>query len=401
MMQAVLSNAAHPEYGAATIPFPIPRDEYDDCIASLKVLEIGSASKRDCKVDEICGAWPVLKRLEGTPVNLDELDYLTKRLDSFDVGEAAQFQAMAEKLDLNSMTDLINLTFCCQQATVIADFTDLEAVGRDHYLNLNGGCASTEDLNNLDGYETALLLIDSGAGTITPYGVVYDNGMKLDHIYDGSHLPEFFYENCIASISLSLEGYPDKCEKLYFPCADSKIDRALRRLGAERPSQCAAKLDTDQLCDAVRGMFEEEFELNEHLDTLNALARCYQSFDAQTLDKFHTVFDTAWPQTPEEALYLAENIYDFMVVDGVSTAEEYGRYMIQESGHFELDPNLEDYVDFESYGRRRIQEEHGILGDRGYVAYLGMDSEVKEIMARIIPNEQPSQGQHMGGIRME
>ena len=72
MIQAVLSNAAHPEYGAATIPFPIPRDEYDDCIASLKVLEIGSASKRDCKVDEICGAWPVLKRLEGTPVNLDE-----------------------------------------------------------------------------------------------------------------------------------------------------------------------------------------------------------------------------------------------------------------------------------------------------------------------------------------
>ena len=80
------------------------------------------------------------------------------------------------------MTDLINLTFCCQQVTVIADFTDLEAVGRDHYLNLNGGCASTEDLNNLDGYETALLLIDSGAGTITPYGVVYDNGMKLEHI---------------------------------------------------------------------------------------------------------------------------------------------------------------------------------------------------------------------------
>ena len=79
----------------------------------------------------------------------------------------------------------------------------------------------------------------------------------------------------------------------------------------------------------------------------------------------------------------------------------YGRYMIQESGHFELDPNLEDYVDFESYGKRRIQEEHGILGDRGYVAYLGMDSEVKEIMARNIPSEQHSQGLQPGGMRME
>lgn len=90
--------------------------------------------------------------MEGNPVNLDELDYLAKRLDSFDVGEAAQFQAMAEKLNLNGMTDLINLTFCCQQAMVITDFTDLEAVGRNHYMNLNGGCASTEDHNNLDGY---------------------------------------------------------------------------------------------------------------------------------------------------------------------------------------------------------------------------------------------------------
>ena len=25
MMQAILGNAAHPEYGVATIPFPIPR----------------------------------------------------------------------------------------------------------------------------------------------------------------------------------------------------------------------------------------------------------------------------------------------------------------------------------------------------------------------------------------
>ena len=28
MMSAVLSNPGHPEYGVATIPFPIPRDQY-------------------------------------------------------------------------------------------------------------------------------------------------------------------------------------------------------------------------------------------------------------------------------------------------------------------------------------------------------------------------------------
>ena len=167
MMQAVLSNYDHPEYGVATIPFPIPREQFDHCIKLEETMEIGKASAKDCHVDEIRSAWPVLNRLEGQVINLDELDYLAKRLDSFDTGEAAQFQAMAEKLDLTDLKDLINLTFCCQKATVITDFSDLEAVGRDHYMNLHGGGASVQELEDLDGVETAILLIDSGGGTVT------------------------------------------------------------------------------------------------------------------------------------------------------------------------------------------------------------------------------------------
>ena len=137
MIQAVISNKGHPEYGVATIPFPIPREEYGHVMEMAEALKIGDASEQDCQVDEIIfGAWPVLKRLENTQVNLDEMDYLAKRLDSFGVGEAAQFQAMAEKLDLRGMADFINLTFCCQHATVITDFSDLEAIGRAHYLNI-------------------------------------------------------------------------------------------------------------------------------------------------------------------------------------------------------------------------------------------------------------------------
>lgn len=32
ILHAVLSNAAHPEYDVLTIPFPIPREEFDHCI---------------------------------------------------------------------------------------------------------------------------------------------------------------------------------------------------------------------------------------------------------------------------------------------------------------------------------------------------------------------------------
>ena len=79
MMEAVLSNADHPEYGVATIPLPIPRNQYDHCVALLEALEIGDASEADCRVDSLDSAWPVLNRLVSTKVNLDELDYLAKR----------------------------------------------------------------------------------------------------------------------------------------------------------------------------------------------------------------------------------------------------------------------------------------------------------------------------------
>ena len=75
MMQAILGNAAHPEYGVATIPFPIPRAEYANCVALLEALEISDARDRDCQVQEIRGPWPALKRLEEQLVNLDQFEF--------------------------------------------------------------------------------------------------------------------------------------------------------------------------------------------------------------------------------------------------------------------------------------------------------------------------------------
>ena len=204
MIQAVLGNPRHPEYGVATIPFPIPHDQYAHCMELLEALEIGDAVKADCQVQEINSFYSVLKRTEMLTVNVEELNYLAKRLDSFDTGEAAQFQAMAHKLELFELKDLINLTFCCQQATVITDFSDLSAVGRDHYMNLHGGSAKTEELDALDGEETARRLIESGNGTITPYGVVYDNGMKLEQVYDGRFFP-CYYRSPLGGILLAAD----------------------------------------------------------------------------------------------------------------------------------------------------------------------------------------------------
>ena len=391
-MQAVLSNARHPEYGEAIISFPIPGNEYDHCLELLEALGIGDPVERDCFIREMRQGPPVLKRLTGCNVTLDELDYLTKRLDSFDDQEMAKFQGAAVSCGCQGIVELINLTFSCQQVTIITDFSDLDEIGQNHYMDLNGGTARAEDLKSLDGRKMALDLIESGGGRGTPYGVVYDNGMKLSQLYDGRHFPEYFYESCLASVILSLPDRPMERETLYFPCAESKIARALRRLAVKRPEQCMAMLDTDEIADAVRGVFEGEYPLNEHLYTLNALTRCLQKLDGQALEDFHTVFDTVWPETPEEVLYLAEELRNFTVVPDISSAEEYGWFLITKSEHLDVDPKLEDCIDYQKYGQRRIREEGGRFGDRGYVAYLGTKPEIRSIMDRNLSESQMNRG---------
>ena len=380
MMEAVLSNSDHPEFGEVTIPLPIPREQYDHCIELVTALEIGSAVNSDCHVNEFCKGWPVFYRLEGTQVNLDELDYLAKRLESFDVGEYSQFQAMAEKLDLTSMKDLINLTFCCQQATVITDFSDLGAIGRDHYMNTHGGCVGTEELENLDGEETAILLIEGSEGTVTRYGVVYDNGMQLSQLYDGKHLPGYHYEADMIMVGLVSRQEPENTKNvtwIYLPASKGQIERAIQRSGIVDPKDMCFRMGDS--------MFPEEVDVAldfrcEDIYELNELAQAVGKLSHDDCIKLGAAVSIARPECASQIRHLAENLDLFEFAPGAHTPAEYGKYMIQESGHFEYDPNLDEFYDYEKYGLQHMDQESGMFTNRGYIAYQGTLS-LEELMA--------------------
>ena len=333
VIQAVLSNAQHPEYGQVTIPFPIPNQNYDCTIELLEPLEIGDTLRQDCQVDELDSFYTVLNALIGTQVTLDELDYLAKRLDSFDDGEAAQFQGMAHKLGLSKIKDLINLTFCCQKATVITDFSDLEKIGREHYMNLNGGCARTEDLEALDGTETAYLLIDSGAGTVTPYGVAYDNSMKLEPLYNGRQFPEYLYDN--SSMGLKIVPAENQApELLWLPASEQQIRRTLLRAGWQDPDHADYTIDVFLLQKEAGRILNEK---RDSLHSLNAMCGAIAKLEQKDRDKLEAVIVFAEPENAGAIRRLAENLEQFDFIPGIHTPEEYGRYMIRESGRFEYD----------------------------------------------------------------
>ena len=115
---------------------------------------------------------------------------------------------------------------------------------------------------------------------------------------------------------------------------------------------------------------EKLFEQSEIFAYNNAAAAMARLEESQ-YEKFAAAVDYAHPQTPEQYQKLAESLDMFEFIPAAQDADDVGRHLILESGHFEVDPNLEDYIDFEAYGQDHMRCSEGKFGEHGYIAYAG------------------------------
>lgn len=86
------------------------------------------------------------------------------------------------------------------------------------------------------------------------------------------------------------------------------------------------------------------------------------------------------PRTADEVFYLVDSMYEFELFDGIKDIKSYGRYMICESGHFEYDSNLEEYIDFKRYGREKMAQEEGTFTNEGYIIYHGYNQKLANLL---------------------
>ena len=401
VIQAVLSNPRRPECDQITIPFPIPVDQYDKTIEMLQAIDLGFSVNRDCTVDEVNSRYNVLNTLVGTLVNIDQLDYLAKRLDGFCAGEVSQFQAMAHKLGLSEIKDFINLTYCCQQTTVITDFSDLEQIGKDHTMTLNGGAMPIDQYQAVNGKEAALQLINGGRGVITPYGVVYDNGMKLEPAYNGHQFPSYLYDHSLLVLEITpkrglVEG--SNPEYLYLPASKHQIERTLLRVGITSPHDAQIRIDCDELPEKVDEALDIEHLSGDDIPAFNRMCQSIEPLKEADMEKLNAVVLFAEAGDMMAVRQLAENLDLFDFVPGLQTPEEYGRHMIRESGHFDYDENLEGFYDYRRYGEQQLRQEGGQFNECGYVVYQGTMPLEELMMEDPAEKHQREQGLQMGGL---
>ena len=371
MFEATLKNRSQPELGTLTVTFPIPEERYENVIFALKKLQIGDERKQDCCIDSIHAPnCPALCRMNGTLANVDELDWLGKKLESFDQYELLQFNAAAERFGLYSADELIDLSFCASEMTVISDFGDLEKVGRKHYLTVHGA-ADTKELERLNGKEIAQALITGQPGIVTQLGVVYDNGVQLEPVYNRKQLPQnWIAETCIMEVEIGAKGAEtaNAHEWGQLPASRIKLERAMLRAGIASCGEMQILFSGSRFPDAVDCALDFE---HESLFELNRLCQTCAYFLDADFEKLGAVCQMAKPTCAANIRQMAENLDQFDFAPNVHTPEELGKYMIQQSGHYEYDENLEDFYNYGDYGVKRMLQEDGVFVDRGYVSYRG------------------------------
>ena len=163
-----------------------------------------------------------LSVLQDRFIDLDEVNYLAKRMDSFDRNEKKQFFAAASHCGFMQVKDLINLTFNLSCFTLVQDLSSMESVGRLHQLTLSGGLGE-EDMEPSVFAKIGRELLESGRGKVTEYGILFVNEeIPFDEVYDGQVFPEYYYENCLCEVMMD---YRERRNMPIFPVRNRPLKK--------------------------------------------------------------------------------------------------------------------------------------------------------------------------------
>ena len=176
MIKIRIRNADH----EIDVRFPIRENELYAKLAEIHAIE-GRDALQSAFVTEVY--WPEeLSVLKDRFANLDELNYLGKRMESFDSLEYDQFLIGISKLDSKEVKDLINLTFNLNHFTLCQDVSSYGKIGREYVLNTEGAVPANDE----DDPKYAAIgkeLIDKGLTQITERGLLKaerKEGLPLD-----------------------------------------------------------------------------------------------------------------------------------------------------------------------------------------------------------------------------
>ena len=313
--------------------------------------------------------------LQDRFVNLDEVNFLGKRMDGFFGDEEYQFYEAMKSEGFDTLPNLINLSFNLDRYPLIRDISDMGKIGREYLLTVKG-CLPADDEDDPKYAEFGRELIQFGKGVFTEHGLLFvDENTPFQKLYDGQVFPPYVYDSDVLCIARA--DYNGKSEYLYLPCEEKAIDKALARLGAAPEN---AKITLEDFSVNNPKWFErfKQIAADEGVYELNGLANAINSADTD-LKKLWLVAEYAEVEEAGQLARLAENIGCLKIIEDVNDYEDVGRYIVVNNDCYALHPELEDYFDFNGFGEH-IAEEYGGKFVGGNFIYNDTDTSLLDIL---------------------
>ncbi|MDD4495260.1 MAG: hypothetical protein PHV32_13130 [Eubacteriales bacterium] len=356
----------------------------------LNSIGIHDPTDTEFHIEDISSGITEFSVLNDSYINLDHINLLARYIDGMVGSEVEQFRAALCYTRGTSIQSIIDISQNLGNYTLIGNDTSLEQAGLQHYLDIHT-CISMEEKSKLDLAAVARGLIASSKGYKTPYGMVFDNNLEIDRVFNGTNIP-LYYDR---EFALCYEVHSDNgTEFLLMPCDEICFAKAAHRLGVSDISECEMTLS----CCNIEDIRFTEF-LKAHADAsafdLNMLAFAVSGFHSYDVDKLLAVYEYA--QAAESNIgdkinamcRIAENLDSFEYAPEAESDESLGRYLIRESGRYNYDPELDDYYDYGGFGADKLDNQDGRFMSTGYVG-IKDDIQLYEIF------EQDSH--QMGGI---
>ena len=159
-------------------------------------------------------------------------------------------------------------------------------------------------------------------------------------------------------------------EWVKFPTTAEELKEVFKRIGIGQKDDFGQPYEewfiTDYDC-YVDGLYSKLGEY-ENLDELNYLASKLDEMDQSDYAKFQAAMKIGdYTSSLQEIINLTENLDCYEIYHNIEDYDDLGRYYLEELEVSKVPAHLQNYIDYEAYGRDVALEENGTFTDQGYV----------------------------------
>ena len=345
-----------------------------DSELTLHMKQIGvDESIPKCKLIEVRDKGNPIAPFIGHIVNLDEVNFLAKRMESLTDYERNVMEAYVTERGVEEIKDLINLTFSLKGLSLITDFSDGEQVGKRLYLDEFLGM-SEEESRQINFTEFAEKTFAEQSCKILPYGVWVEHGFEMQEVYNGRTFPLYCYDSDKVA-ALEIENQRGDTEYLYLPTDICSVNKMKARLQVQDFWECKVKeVHNFHIPDSILPR-PEDIKCIEDLTFFNELCQNICRFDEQKMKQLSMAVEFVGVKDFTDMTYIARTLSEFEI----HSDEEYGKYLVSDEGLFDVDDLLLSHIDYAGLARDKRQ---GTLTDSGYVSegFVGANRDIHEYM---------------------